>query len=71
MSEAVLAYLIERQRADGLSGVAMAQRLGLSETQWSHLRHGRRKLTVALVERAIVLYPELAERITAPEAVAS
>jgi hypothetical protein len=61
-SDDVLAYLIERQREEGLSGMAMAQRLGISETNWSHARRGRRRLTVAQIERAIACYPELAGR---------
>lgn len=62
MREIVLAFLIERQRAEGITGAAMAQRLGMGETQWSHIRRGRAKLGVPHIERAIVHYPELAER---------
>lgn len=58
----VLAYLIEKQAEEGLSGMEMAQRLGISETNWSHARRGRRGLTVKQIERAIEHYPELAER---------
>jgi hypothetical protein len=67
-SEDVLTYLVERQRVEGISASAMARRLEISETQWSHLRNGRghRRLTVKQIERAIALYPELAERFAAP-----
>lgn len=73
MREAVLAYLIERQSVEGLTGAAMAQRMGVSETHWSHIRKGRAHLGVHHIERALELYPELLERIgkTQPEAVAS
>lgn len=65
-SEDVLAYLIERQEREGISGMAMAQRLGMSETNWSHARRGRRGLTVKQIERAIEHYPELASRLGQP-----
>lgn len=62
MSEAALAYLVERQAAEGLTGAAMAARLGLSETQWSHIKRGRSKLGLRHIERAIALYPDIVER---------
>jgi hypothetical protein len=64
----VLAYLVEKQAEEGISGMEMAQRLGISETNWSHARRGRRKLTVAQIERAIQHYPEIAERFAQPAA---
>lgn len=69
----VLAYLIEKQTEEGISGVEMAQRLGISETNWSHARRGRRGLTVQQIERAVQHYPDLLERFARPaaEAVAS
>jgi DNA-binding transcriptional regulator YdaS (Cro superfamily) len=70
-SEDVLAYLIERQEREGISGMAMAQRLGMSETNWSHARRGRRGLTVKQIERAIEHYPELASRLGQPSQAAS
>lgn len=68
MREIVLAYLIERQQAEGITGAAMAQRLGMGETQWSHIRRGRSKLGVRHIERAIACYPELADRFAQPAA---
>lgn len=70
----VLAYLIERQKAESLSGMEMAQRIGISETNWSHARRGKRGLTVKQIERAIQCYPELRDLFAAqsePAAVAS
>lgn len=68
----VLAYLIEKQTTEGISGMEMAQRLGISETNWSHARRGRRGLTVKQIERAIQHYPEIADRFAQPaQAVAS
>lgn len=63
MRDAVLAYLIERQSSERLTGAAMAQRLGMGETQWSHIRRGRANLTAEHIDRAIQLYPEIAERL--------
>lgn len=60
-SEDVLGYLIAQQTKEGLSGMEMAQRLGISETNWSHARRGRRRLTVKQIERAIQHYPDLAQ----------
>ena len=70
-SEDVLAYLVDRQRLEGITASTMARRLEISETQWSHLRNrrGHRRLTVKQIERAIALYPELAERFAAPSGV--
>lgn len=65
-SDDVLAYLIEQQRSEGISGMEMAYRLGISETNWSHARRGRRGLTVKQIERAIQHYPQLAERFARP-----
>jgi hypothetical protein len=71
----VLAYLIERQADEGISGMEMAYRIGISETNWSHARRGRRGLTVKQIERAIQHYPELRDLFAAQdepaEAVAS
>ena len=70
----VVAYLIEKQSAEKIPAHVMAQRIGTTETNWSHARHGRRKLTVAQIERAIQHYPEIRELLgqpAAPEAVAS
>lgn len=70
----VVPYLIERQTTEGISGMAMAQRLGMSETNWSHARRGRRRLTVAQIENAIQHYPEIRDlfgTVTESEAVAS
>lgn len=71
-NEDVLSYLVGKQTEEGISGMEMAQRLGISETNWSHARRGRRKLTVKQIERAIQHYPEIADRFAQPaEAVAS
>lgn len=75
MKDDVLAYLLDRQRDEGVSATAMARRLGLSVGLWCHIRKGRRHLTVAQIDRAIALYPEilvmLAARKSAPVKVAS
>lgn len=65
MRDVVLAYLVERQSAEALTGAAMARRLGMGETHWSHIRRGRLNLTVEHIERAIQLYPEIVERLGA------
>jgi hypothetical protein len=57
----VLAYLIDKQRKEGIPALRMAERLGISETNWCHARKGRRGLTVKQIERAIELYPEIAD----------
>lgn len=69
----VLGYLIDRQRAEGISNMEMAYRLGTSESNWSHARRGRRGLTVKQIERAIQHYPELTDLFALPstDAVAS
>jgi hypothetical protein len=64
----VLAYLVEQQCAEGIPGFVMAARLGMGETTWSHVRRGKRRLTVAQIERAIQHYPELAVRFAAADA---
>lgn len=58
----VVAYLVEKQAEEGIPAHVMAHRIGTTETNWSHARRGRRRLTVAQIERAIAHYPELAER---------
>lgn len=70
-SEDVLSYLVAQQKQEGISGMEMALRLGMSETNWSHARRGRRGLTVKQIERAIQHYPELAERFAQPTKAAS
>jgi hypothetical protein len=68
----VVSYLIEKQAEEGIPAHVMAQRIGTTETNWSHARRGRRGLTVAQIERAIQHYPEIAERFARPsQAVAS
>lgn len=60
-SALIVAYLIGRQRADGISAAEMARRLGLSEANWCHTRKGRRPLQKAAADRARLMYPELVE----------
>lgn len=68
----VVAYLIQKQADEGIPAHVMAQRIGTTETNWSHARRGRRGLTVKQIERAIQHYPDIAERFAMPaEAVAS
>lgn len=70
----VVAYLVQKQAEEQIPAHVMAQRIGTTETNWSHARRGRRGLTVAQIERAIHHYPELAElfaKPATPEAVAS
>jgi transcriptional regulator with XRE-family HTH domain len=52
-------YLMERQRAEGVTGAEMARRLKMSRPNWSHVRRGNRALAAVQVLRACVLYPEL------------
>lgn len=63
----VLAYLIEQQETEGISGMEMALRIGISETNWSHARRGRRGLTVKQIQRAIQHYPALLAKFALPE----
>lgn len=68
----VVAYLVEKQAEEGIPAHVMAQRIGTTETNWSHARRGRRGLTVKQIENAIAHYPELSERFAQPrKAVAS
>lgn len=65
----IVPYLMERQRVEGISGMEMAHRIGISETNWSHARRGRRGLTVKQIERAIEYYPEIRNMLAAEEQV--
>jgi hypothetical protein len=60
---AILTYLIERQASDGLTGRAMAARLGMREQEWSRIRNGHRPLGPLQRERALIAFPELRDQI--------
>lgn len=59
MGEELVTYLEEQQSALGMTARDMAARLGLSESNWSHIRRSRRRLPVAVLERAIKEFPGL------------
>lgn len=66
-TDAALTYLIERQRAEGISAAAMARKLGIDAGTWWQIRHrpATRRLTQAQVAQACVLYRELREQLYA------
>lgn len=66
-SEDVVSYLLGKQSEERISATAMASRLGMGETAWCHVRRGRRRLTVAQIERAIQRYPEIRDILGQPE----
>lgn len=67
-NEDVVSYLLGKQSEERISATAMASRLGMGETAWCHVRRGRRRLTVAQIERAIQHYPEISEKFALPPA---
>lgn len=61
MQEALVAYLEAKQAELKLSSFAMAQRLGISESNWGHIRRSRRRLPSRVLGLALTAFPELAE----------
>lgn len=59
MQEALVAHLESEQARLGLTGRAMADRIGISESNWSHIRRSRRRLPRDVFERAVVAFPGL------------
>jgi hypothetical protein len=70
-TDAARTYLMERQRAEGLTSRAMAKQLGMSEANWCHVRAGRRALASVQILRACVLYRDLHDLLFGKEAQAS
>jgi transcriptional regulator with XRE-family HTH domain len=57
VADGFIAALLRHQGT--ASDLEFATRLGISRPQLSHLRHGKRKPSVAFTKRAIRLYPDL------------
>ena len=57
VNDEVVAKLIELQ-GDG-KDAKVAEALGVTRSHWSHLKAGRKKMSYALVKRAIVAYPAI------------
>ncbi len=60
-------FLVRVQADEGLTSKAMAERLGMSRSNWCHVRKGRRALAPAQILRACALYPALRELLFSEE----
>lgn len=58
-TDAALSYLIEQQRVLGITGRAMAERLGMREQEWSRIKNGHRPLGPLQRERARRAFPAI------------
>lgn len=67
MQEALVAYLEEQQAALGLPSWEMAARLGISESNWGHIRRSRRRLSPRVLEKAAGAFPGIVRLIGQPE----
>lgn len=61
--KSLVQWLIERQRAEGLSDVAFAARLGISQPTWNRIRNGYSGTSLRLTAKAIAAFPEDRETI--------
>lgn len=69
-SETARTYLMTRQADEGLTSRAMARRLGMSDSNWCHVRAGRRRLAAVQILRACAVYAALRDLLF-PEELAS
>lgn len=51
-------WLTQRQEAEGLSDVAFARKLGVSQPMWNRIRNGHNRPTWRLIQKAILVYPK-------------
>lgn len=56
---AMLTRLLEIQQSK--TDLEVANEFGVDRTYWTHIRAGRRDLSLNMIRRAIALYPELEE----------
>lgn len=61
MRNALVARLMEIQAAEGLTGSAFAEKLGVHVSYWHLVTHGRRGVGRKLLDAALRAYPELAD----------
>jgi transcriptional regulator with XRE-family HTH domain len=53
--------LVKRQTAEGLTDIHFAEKLGISDSYWTLIRSGHRRLTVFVLGGALRAYPDLRE----------
>ena len=58
VAEPLLTQLIERQEAEGWTVERMADEIGISRPYWSLLRSGERPMTINVMRRAMLRFPE-------------
>lgn len=71
--ETARTFLMQRQRAEGITSREMARRMEMDETTWAKVRSGcsPRRLTAGQILRACALYPDLRDLLFGREEAAS